>query len=105
MRHHIKHNVGNCLDLDDTTILHVEGEGLTYVDLKWSDPEEYDHDYDALPAMEEVSEYKEAVINYICGYVVRYNIKQNQRSKAGRLDRYTTRPRGLEGEPKSLERA
>ena len=73
MRHHIKHNVGNCLDLDDTTILHVDGEGATSVDLTWSDPEECDHDYDALPAMEEVSEYKEAVINYICGFVVRYN--------------------------------
>ena len=37
--------------------------------------------------MEEVSEYKEAVVNYICGYVVRYNCKQDQGFVAGN-DRY-----------------
>ena len=71
MRHHVKHNVGNCLSLDQTTILHVNGEGVSTVDLNWSDPDEDDHDYAALPAVEHVSEYKEAVINYISGFIVR----------------------------------
>ena len=71
MRHHVKHNVGNCLYLDETTILHVNGEGVSTVDLAWSDPVEEDHDYAALPVVEDVSEFKEAVINYISGFIVR----------------------------------
>ena len=46
------------------------------VDLNWSDPIEDDHNYAALPAVEEVSEYKEAVINYICGFIARQGYEQ-----------------------------
>ena len=61
--------------MEDTTILHVEGKGVTCGDLKFDEPEEDDHDYAAIPAVEQVSEYKEAVINYICGFVVRNGVE------------------------------
>lgn len=81
-RTHVKNGTGNCLILDTTTILHVDGQGVSSDDLikkyslENSTPEDEDHDYAALPVVEEISEYKEASINYIAGYIVKQKMKR-----------------------------
>ena len=64
LRHNVKNNNGNCISLDATTLLHVNGEGVSTMnivrkyELENCEPEACDHDYDALPVVEQISEYK-----------------------------------------------
>ena len=64
LRCEIKVNNGNCIHLDATSMLTVAGEGQANEDtfskyeLENFEPINDDHDYDALPVVEEVSEYK-----------------------------------------------
>ena len=74
VRHHIQHNEGNCSFLEEVSILHVNGVGVSTVDLRGSVSVEDDTDFSALPDIGEVSEYKQAVINYICGFIVRQGL-------------------------------
>ena len=62
MRHQIKNNNGNCSD--STSFLHVNGQDASSMhlvrkyNLENADPEPNEHDYDALPVVEQISEYK-----------------------------------------------
>lgn len=77
MRHKIKFGTGNCLVLDDTTILESSTKTQSTVsverkyDLLTREPVKSDHDYTDTPNIESVSEFKQAAINYIAGYVVK----------------------------------
>ena len=86
MRHKIKGGRGNCIAQDETEILNSVKDqcetnssttGISDVaiarryDMQLRQPESSDHDYCDLPNVVELSEYKEAAISYIAGYVVR----------------------------------
>jgi len=78
MRHNIKNGTGNCILRDTTTILHVEPQSQSSISIAWKydlilqdSPVHDDHDYADVPNFEQVSEYKEAAINYIAGFVVK----------------------------------
>ena len=85
MRHNIEGGRGNCTPQDDTEILKgVQDQcdinsvptGISDVaiarrfDLELRQPEATDHDYCDVSNAMELSEYKEAAISYITGYVV-----------------------------------
>lgn len=84
MRHNIQ-CTGNCTPIDNTTILNVydggaseggpadtlhikDAERLNIID---NSPSHHDHDYVDVPNISHLSEYKEAAIGYIAGYVVK----------------------------------
>ena len=86
MRHNIEGGRGNCTPQDDTEILNGVQDrcdinsvptGISDVaiarryDLELRQPEATDHDYCDVSNAMELSEYKEAAISYIAGYVVR----------------------------------
>jgi hypothetical protein len=86
MRHNIKGGRGNCTPQDDTEILNsVQDQheinsiptGISDVaiarryDLELRQPAADDHDYCDVSNAMELSEYKEAAISYIAGYVVK----------------------------------
>ena len=86
MRHNIKGGRGNCTPQDDTEILSSvkdqhdidsQPTGISDVaiarryDLELREPAAADHDYCDVPNAIELSEYKEAAISYIAGYVVK----------------------------------
>ena len=86
MRHNIKGGRGNCIAQDETEILNSVKDqceinssptGISDVaiarryDMELRQPESGDHDYCDVPNVVELSEYKEAAISYIAGYVVR----------------------------------
>ena len=86
MRHNIEGGRGNCTPQDDTKILNgVQDQcdinsvptGVSDVaiarryDLELRQPTDTDHDYCDVSNAMELSEYKEAAISYIAGYVVR----------------------------------
>ena len=59
MRHQIKNKTGNCIPMDDTVVLHVDcHEVIKTYELLTPEPAEEDHDYAALPVVEQISEYK-----------------------------------------------
>ncbi|XP_028403928.1 uncharacterized protein LOC114526515 [Dendronephthya gigantea] len=84
MRHNIKGGHGNCVAQDDTQILDCVKDqceieetptGISDVaiarryDLELREPAAVDHDYCDVSNAIELSEYKEAAISYIAGYV------------------------------------
>ena len=86
MRHNIEGGRGNCTPQDDTKILNsIQDQceinsvstGISDVaiarryDLELSQPADSDHDYCDVSNAIELSEYKEAAISYIAGYVVK----------------------------------
>ena len=86
MRHNIEGGRGNCTPQDDTEILNsVQDQheinsvhtGISDVaiarryDLEMRQPAADDHDYCDVSNAMELSEYKEAAISYIAGYVVK----------------------------------
>ena len=86
MRHNVEGGRGNCTPQDDTEILNsVQDQheinsvptGISNVaiarryDLEMSQPAADDHDYCDVSNAMELSEYKEAAISYIAGYVVK----------------------------------
>ena len=68
---------GSCIILDNTRVLNIYLEEQSSVsiarkyDLLHREPIEDDHDYMDAPNIEHISEYKDACINYIGGYVSR----------------------------------
>lgn len=95
MRHQIKSSNGNVTAQDPTEILTsattrniirkaiADTSGITgdialarKYDLLDRSPVQYDHDYVDCPSLEGISEYKEAAIGYIAGYVSRMVCKQ-----------------------------
>ena len=90
MGHQIEGGHGNCIVQDTTSILnavedrcsiHEVQTGTSDValarryDLELRMPSEQDHDYADVPNVSELSEYKEAAISYIAGYVVKMVVK------------------------------
>ena len=86
MRHNIKGGCGNCTAQDETAILDSVRDQCEInsvptsisdvaiarrYDMQAREPESSDHDYCDVPNVVELSEYKEAAISYIAGYVVR----------------------------------
>lgn len=77
MRHNIKNGNGNCSIMDNTTILNIQYTTQSSIslakkyDLVTRPPLESDHDYVDTPNYEEISQYKEAAVSYISGFVVR----------------------------------
>lgn len=74
MRHEIKNGTGNCIIRDNTTILEATPTATNIArrfNLLPREPEKTDHDYADCPNVEVISEYKEAAINYIAGFVAR----------------------------------
>eukprot|EP00794_Sanderia_malayensis_P020811 gene20811-22854_t len=83
LRSSIHAGVGNCIKQDATETLHafegrctqLDGVNVTNVamarkyDLLERQPEQIDHDYSDMPNFSLLSEYKEAVIGYMAGYV------------------------------------
>ena len=80
MRHNVQGGLGNCTVLDNTTLLpasSIAGSDSYNVsvyrlyDLKCREPLESDHDYAVVPNVCDLSQYKQAAVAYIAGYVVR----------------------------------
>ena len=86
VRHEIKAVGGNCIPVDDTTILHVTSDLITkrdgqldildmsvvrQYDLNLDIPTDVEHDYSSLYNYGHLSAYKEYVIPYISGFVVK----------------------------------
>ena len=86
MRHHIKGGHGNCIAQDNTDILIAVTDqcninsfqtGISDLviarryDLELRAPADNVHDYADAPNVSELSEYKEAAISYIAGFVVK----------------------------------
>jgi DNA transposase THAP9 len=87
MRHNVKGGLGNCRVLDETKMLSIAPDSIQsnedincdsydmtlarYYDLEERAPSQVDHDYVDLPNEITLSEYKQAVIAYIAGYVIR----------------------------------
>jgi len=74
----VRTGTGNCILRDNTSILGVTpaaANTLRRYDLKPVEHAESEHDYHLCPNVDAVSEYKEAAINYIAGFVVK-KIKQ-----------------------------
>ena len=91
MRHNIEGGRGNCTRQDDTEILNSvkdqceidsQPTGISDVaiarryDLELRQPAATDHDYCDVSNAIELSEYKEAAISYIAGYVVKMVVKK-----------------------------
>ena len=84
MRHHIQ-STGNCMPLDETRILSVSDDGtsirgpseISYIEeaekynLIDKDALDGDLDYADIPNITSLSDFKEAAIEYIAGYVVK----------------------------------
>ncbi|KAJ4948187.1 hypothetical protein JOQ06_019724 [Pogonophryne albipinna] len=74
----VRTGTGNCILRDNTSILGATpaaANTLRRYDLKPVEHAESEHDYHLCPNVDAVSEYKEAAINYIAGFVVK-KIKQ-----------------------------
>ena len=86
MRHNVQGGLGNCVVLDDTCILPAasiaddssacrsdscQAAVARFYDLAPRMPLCADHDYADVPNISVLSEYKQAAVNYIAGYVVR----------------------------------
>ncbi|KAJ4922468.1 hypothetical protein JOQ06_019563 [Pogonophryne albipinna] len=74
----VRTGTGNCILRDNTSILGATpaaANTLRTYDLKPVEHAESEHDYHLCPNVDAVSEYKEAAINYIAGFVVK-KIKQ-----------------------------
>jgi len=81
IRHNVKNGMGNCILRDSTVVLNVTPTAIgspTAINLarKYDlivrdHPIESDHDYADIPNFETISEYKEAAVSYIAGFVVR----------------------------------
>ncbi|KAJ8246096.1 hypothetical protein GJAV_G00263610 [Gymnothorax javanicus] len=70
----VKTGTGNCIIRDSTTILEAtpaSANSLRRFDLKPVEHAEQDHDYHLCPNVNAVSEFKDAAINYIAGFVVK----------------------------------
>ena len=89
MRHNVQGGLGNCIVLDNTT--HLPASSLAaditatdsyevavcrLYDLKSREPLASEHDYADVPNVFDLSEYKQAAVAYIAGYVVRMARKQ-----------------------------
>ena len=83
VRHEISSSSGNCRVLDFTSVLHVSESNTCHqldqeneviarcYDMIPREPAASDHDYADVPNMPVLSTYKEAVVEYIAGYVVK----------------------------------
>ena len=85
VRHEIEGVNGNCMAQDKTSILHVSSASTTAAnvhddsdmllmrkyDLTLRSPSKADHDYADVPNVSTLSAYKNSVIAYIAGYVVK----------------------------------
>ena len=91
MRHQIEGGHGNCIIQDKTSILNAVEDGCSIhevqtgtsdvalarrYDLELRMSSEQDHDYEDVSNVSELSEYKEAAISYIAGYVVKMVVKR-----------------------------
>ena len=91
MRHQIEGCHGNCIVQNKTSILNAVDDGCSIhevqtgtldvalarrYDLELRMPSEQDHDYADVPNVSELSEYREAAISYIAGYVVKMVVKR-----------------------------
>ena len=89
MRHNIQ-STGNCSPMDETEILCISGQetnirsssdSICFIEAEKHnlidrDPVQSDHDYADISNLTFISEYKEAAIEYITGYVVRMSRKK-----------------------------
>ena len=83
VRHEISSSGGNCRILDFTSVLHVSDSNTCHqlhqenaviargYDMIPREPAASDHDYVDVPNMPVLSTFKEAVVEYIAGYVVK----------------------------------
>ncbi|KAK7879527.1 hypothetical protein WMY93_033764 [Mugilogobius chulae] len=74
VRHQVKAGTGNCLLLDNTNILGVTSASINTTRRFNLEPvmeAQSEHDYSVCPDVDAVSEYKEAAINSIAGFVVK----------------------------------
>ncbi|XP_071384885.1 DNA transposase THAP9 [Centroberyx affinis] len=70
----VKTGTGNCILRDDTSIMEATPASANTsrrFDLEPVEHAEVDHDYQLCPNVDAVSEYKDAAINYIAGFVVK----------------------------------
>lgn len=72
VRHQVKNGTGNCLIRDGTNMLAVTVVPASrQFDVTPALPLDSDHDYSILPYVESISEFKDAAIHYIAGFVVK----------------------------------
>ncbi|CAM4735759.1 unnamed protein product [Leuciscus chuanchicus] len=72
VRHQVKNGTGNRLIRDGTNMLAVTvGPASRQFDVTPALPLDSDHDYSISPYVDSISEFKDAAIHYIAGYVVK----------------------------------